>query len=74
MARPRRGAVGRARAGFGVPDWNKYTIIESIKHPELHRPHDRRHRAGAVARTPFDTLLDLALDEPDLALRVRACS
>jgi N-acyl-D-aspartate/D-glutamate deacylase len=59
------------RAGFGVPDWNKYTIVESTKHPELI---DRRLTdiADERGQQPFDALLDLALDEPDLALRVRS--
>ncbi len=36
---------GRASAGFGVPDWDKYTIVESTKHPELlDRTLDRRRR------------------------------
>jgi N-acyl-D-aspartate/D-glutamate deacylase len=61
---------GRA-PGFGVPDWDKYTIVESTKHPELI---DRTITDVAAERgqTPFDAMLDLALDEPDLELRVRA--
>jgi N-acyl-D-aspartate/D-glutamate deacylase len=58
-------------AGFAEPDWNKYTIVESAAHPELV---DRVLTDVAAERgqSEFDTLLDLALDEPDLALRVRA--
>ncbi len=69
--RARAQAPWEGRAGFGVPDWNKYTIVESTKHPELI---DRRLTDIAEERgqQPFDALLDLALDEPDLALRVRS--
>jgi N-acyl-D-aspartate/D-glutamate deacylase len=55
--------------GFGVR-WDTYTMGESTAHPELV---DRRltDLARERATSPFDTLLDLALQEPDLALRVR---
>ena len=45
--------------------------MESTKHPELL---DRALTDVAAERgqTPFDAMLDLALDEPDLELRVRA--
>ena len=58
------------RAGFFVPNWSKYTIVESTAHPDLI---DCRLTDVAAERRgdPFDVLLDLALDEPDLALRVR---
>ncbi|HXY93171.1 MAG TPA: amidohydrolase family protein [Acidimicrobiia bacterium] len=59
------------RAGFGVPDWNKYTVVESDKHPEL-LDQSLTDIAAERGQEPFDALLDLALDEPDLALRVRA--
>ena len=54
---------------FGVR-WDTYTMGESTAHPELV---DRRltDLAAECAKSPFDTLLDLALEEPDLALRVR---
>jgi len=54
---------------FGVR-WDTYTIGDSIAHPELV---DRRLSEIAAERgsSPLDTLLDLALDEPKLALRVR---
>lgn len=59
------------RAGFGVPDWAKFTIVESRTHPELvDRP--LAEVAAERGQEPFDALLDLALDEPDLALRVRS--
>jgi N-acyl-D-aspartate/D-glutamate deacylase len=63
-------AAWTGRAGFGVPDWAKYTVVESAAHPELV---DRVLADVAAERgaSPFDTLLDLALDEPDLSLRVR---
>jgi N-acyl-D-aspartate/D-glutamate deacylase len=58
------------RSGFGIPRWETYEIVESAARPELV---DRRLVDVAAERksTPFDTLLDLALAEPDLALRVR---
>src|SRR5438093_1306929 len=68
--RARAQAPWEGRAGFGVPDWNKYTIVESRKHPEL----VERVLADVAAERgqhPFDAMLDLALDEPDLSLRVR---
>jgi N-acyl-D-aspartate/D-glutamate deacylase len=54
---------------FGVR-WDTYTMGESTAHPELvDRPLSELARERATS--PFDTLLDLALEEPDLALRVR---
>jgi N-acyl-D-aspartate/D-glutamate deacylase len=54
---------------FGVR-WDTYTMGESTAHPELiDRP--LTEIAQERATSPFDTLLDLALQEPDLALRVR---
>jgi N-acyl-D-aspartate/D-glutamate deacylase len=55
--------------GFSVPRWNTYAIDESRAHPEL----DGRTLLDVAAergREPFDTMIDLALEEPDLALRV----
>ena len=42
---------GTGRAGFGVPDWDTYKIVESTEHPELldRRARRRRRRAGADA-------------------------
>ena len=71
MARPRRRRRGTARAGFGVPNWDTYTVVESAKHPEL-LERTLADIAAERGQTPFDTMLDLALDEPDLELRVRA--
>jgi len=54
---------------FGIR-WDTYTIGESTSHPEL----VDRHLADVArerGRSPFDMMLDLALDEPRLALRVR---
>jgi N-acyl-D-aspartate/D-glutamate deacylase len=67
-ARARSVWTGR---GFGAPDWTKYTIVESTKHPELV---DRAIADIAPERgtDPFDALLDLTLDEADLGLRVLA--
>jgi len=56
---------------FGVPNWDKYTIVESSRHPEL-LERTVRDVAAERGQEPFDALLDLALEEPDLALRVRS--
>jgi N-acyl-D-amino-acid deacylase len=65
----------RMRSGMGTAGsfglrWDTYTILESKVHPELV---DRRLVDVAADRgvDPLDCLLDLALDEPGLALRVR---
>jgi N-acyl-D-aspartate/D-glutamate deacylase len=54
-----------------IPRWDTYSITESTAHPELN---GRKLCDIAEERrsTPFDTVLDLALDEPGLSLRVRA--
>jgi N-acyl-D-aspartate/D-glutamate deacylase len=57
--------------GFGVPDWDKYTIVESSRHSEL-LERTVNDVAAERGQEPFDALLDLALEEPDLALRVRS--
>jgi N-acyl-D-aspartate/D-glutamate deacylase len=62
--------AGRAPS-FGVPNWDKYTIVESKRHPEL-LERTVREVAAERGQEPFDALLDLALEEPDLALRVRS--
>jgi N-acyl-D-aspartate/D-glutamate deacylase len=56
---------------FARPRWDTYVFSESSTHPELD---GRRLREVAEERAvhPFDLLLDTALDEPDLGLRV-AC-
>jgi N-acyl-D-aspartate/D-glutamate deacylase len=53
-----------------VPRWQTYVVDESRAHPEYV---GRRLTDVAAERgtEPFDTLLDITLDEPDLALRVR---
>jgi N-acyl-D-aspartate/D-glutamate deacylase len=53
-----------------VPRWDTYEVAESPTHPDLE---GRRLDEIAADRgtRPFDVLLDLALDEPDLLLRVR---
>jgi N-acyl-D-aspartate/D-glutamate deacylase len=55
--------------GFGLR-WDTYTIGESTTHPELV---DRKLVDVAAERgaEPLECLLDLALEEPGLALRVR---
>jgi N-acyl-D-aspartate/D-glutamate deacylase len=68
--RERTEAHWAGRVGFGVPNWESFTIVESAAHPELV---DRRLVDVAADRgqKPFDALLDLSVDEPDVALRVR---
>ncbi len=59
-------------AGEGlVPRWDTFDVLMSAAHPVLA---GRKLSALAAARglDPFDLLLDLTLDEPDLQLRVRA--
>jgi N-acyl-D-aspartate/D-glutamate deacylase len=58
-----------AAGGFGLR-WDTYTIGASESHPDLV---DRKLTDVAAERgaEPLDCLLDLALDEPGLALRVR---
>ncbi len=53
------------------PRWDTYEVSESSANPELV---GRRLNDVAAERgiTPLDALLDLSLDEPHLALRVRA--
>src|SRR5581483_6935069 len=55
--------------GFQVPRWDTFEIMEAPAHRDLE---GRRLTDVAAGRDPFDVLLDLALDEPDLALRVKA--
>jgi N-acyl-D-amino-acid deacylase len=53
-----------------IPRWDTYEVAESAAHPEL----EGRRLDGLAAERgarPFDVMLDLALDEPDLLLRVR---
>ena len=54
-----------------VPRWDSYEIMESATSPELigRRLADIADESGT---DPFDLLLDLALLEPDLKLRVKA--
>jgi N-acyl-D-amino-acid deacylase len=54
---------------FARPRWDTYVFSESSAHPDLA---GRRLREVAEERAaePFDLLLDTALDEPDLSLRV----
>ena len=58
-------------AGKGIPPrWDTYEVMESDAHPELV---GRRLLDLTGGQDPFDTLLDLALDEADLRrLRVKA--
>ncbi len=54
-----------------MPRWDTYEVMESSAHPDLV---GRRLLGLADERRadPFDLLLDLTLDEPDLRLRVKA--
>ena len=56
---------------FGTPEWETFDIDESAAHADLV---GRRLVEVAAERgqSPFDALLDLALDEPDLGLRTRS--
>jgi N-acyl-D-amino-acid deacylase len=65
-----RVAAAWVPAGYRVPAWNNVTIDQSAAHPEYI---DRQLSkvAADLGKDPFDALLDLALDEPDLALRIR---
>jgi len=53
------------------PRWDAYEIMESTAHPEL-----IGERIGALASErgvhPLDVILDVAIDEPGLAVRVKA--
>jgi N-acyl-D-aspartate/D-glutamate deacylase len=68
--RDRVRAVWRDNPGFSVPRWDTYEVAETAAHPELV---GRRLLDLADERRadPLDVLIDLALDEPDLGLRVR---
>jgi N-acyl-D-amino-acid deacylase len=60
----------REHPGFSVPRWSTYQVSESIERPDLiGLPFEQV--AEARGEDPFDTLLNLALDEPGLSLRVR---
>ena len=54
-----------------IPRWDSYEVMESTASPDL-----IGRRINAIAEEsgadPFDTLLDLALREPDLQLRFKA--
>jgi N-acyl-D-amino-acid deacylase len=62
--------VWAGQHGFTVPRWETYEVAESTRHPELvgRRVSGLADESGV---TPLDVILDLALDEPDLGLRVR---
>jgi N-acyl-D-aspartate/D-glutamate deacylase len=52
---------------FGKPRWETYEVGESVLHPEL----DGRRLtelAEESGRTPFDTLMDLAVEEPTIRI------
>jgi N-acyl-D-aspartate/D-glutamate deacylase len=53
-----------------APRWDTYEVAESPAHPELVGAR-LSELATERGTTPFDVMLDLALDEPDLCLRVR---
>ena len=56
--------------GEGIPPrWDTFDVMESTAHPELI---GTKLTDVAGGGDPFDLLLALALDEPDLRLRVRA--
>ena len=53
------------------PRWDTFEVMESTRHPELVGGR-LEVLAEASGKSPFDYMLDLALDEPDLRLRMRA--
>ena len=53
------------------PRWDTFEVMESTAHPELVGSR-LETVAEAQGKAPFDCMLDLALDEPDLRLRMRA--
>ena len=54
-----------------VPRFDTYEIMESVAHPEL-MGKKLSAIAAEMGKEPFDAMLDLALQEPGLRLRVRA--
>ncbi|MCF2526185.1 N-acyl-D-amino-acid deacylase family protein [Yinghuangia soli] len=68
--RERARAAWKAEGAFLVPRWGTYTVDESAAHPDLL---GRKLDEVAAERglDPFDLLLDLALEEPGLDLRMR---
>ncbi len=59
-------------AGLGLPPrWDTYELMESSAHPGLIGQR-LLSLAEAGSVDPFDLLLDLTLDEPDLRLRAKA--
>ncbi len=54
-----------------VPRFDTYEIMESVANPELQGKR-LADIAASMGKEPFDALLDLALAEPGLRLRVRA--
>jgi N-acyl-D-aspartate/D-glutamate deacylase len=67
--RDRVRALWQGGPGFQVPRWDTFEIMEAPAHRDLE---GRRLSDVAAGRDPFDVLLELALDEPDLGLRVKA--
>ncbi len=57
--------------GALAPRWDTFEVMESTVHPELVGTR-LEAIAEAAGKTPFDFMLDLTLDEPDLRLRMRA--
>ncbi len=53
-----------------VPRFDTYEIMETVAHPELVGQR-LSQVAAAMGKEPFDALLDLALAEPELRLRVK---
>lgn len=64
--RQRALAAWEGAGAIGTPRWQTYEIAESAAHPEA-----IGRRVTELGDDPLAVLLDLALDEPDLALRVR---
>ncbi|WP_436788722.1 N-acyl-D-amino-acid deacylase family protein [Yinghuangia sp. YIM S10712] len=64
-------AAWQAEGAALVPRWETYTIDESAAHPEFVGRRLTDAAAEMGAGDPLDALLDLALDDAELTLRVR---
>ena len=77
LRRSRRGGQRTQRGvadgrSASAPRWDDLRDRRVGRPPRADRAAPGRRRRASAASTPLDVLLDLALDEPDLGLRVRA--
>jgi N-acyl-D-amino-acid deacylase len=63
-------AAWEGKSGFGIPRWDAWKVGESTAHPDL-EGRALLDVAAERSTTPLETVLDLALDEPDLMLRMQ---